>query len=172
MEIENEGCTENAELIKRIEELREEQRELQIERIKWSQASASIHSADKFELDRKECAALEKTIESLLLEKTHLISDINRVHHELDEVAKVRSDVRMGRKEQVIHHNHQVMSIKNSTQRLRREIFTILKEEGIPDSTAQDLYVQLQLLGLSIESGSPAAMRKRRMKKKKTSEKL
>ena len=154
------------ELIKRIEALRDEQLALHHERMRWSQVdtknSPEGRAEDDIMTDRKECGALEASISNLRIEKQHLIVDIQRVSNELDEVGKARAEMRWRRKEHTMHSMNKVMAFKSSAVRLRRNIFSIMKEEGVSDAIIQSIYTAIA----KIETESPTASSVRRQRRR------
>ena len=148
-------------LIKRIEALRGEQQQLQHDRVRWSQAELPDEDQE-LERDSKECGAIEASIASLKMEKQHLIADIERVNNELDEVNKARTETKRQRKEQTMLSTNEVMAFKSSTARLRREIFSVMKDESVPESIAQSIYTKIT----QIELANPSAASLRRLKTK------
>ena len=57
---------------------------------------------------------------------------------------------------------NEVMAFKSSTARLRREIFSVMKDESVPESIAQSIYTKIT----QIEIANPSAASLRRLKTK------
>lgn len=137
-----------ARLVQEILNARAKQQKLQIERITLSGALQGREkqwaNSQIEELKTKTIPRLEKTIESLRAEKIHLVNQLHSHHKELDQIVALRADLKERRKEQVMHFHSDAVNLKHRLASLNRDIFKLLREEGVPESIIVEVYSTLQ----------------------------
>jgi chromosome segregation ATPase len=130
-----------------IQDARAKQQRLQIERMTLSGAIGREEQwcQDRIkEMKEKTIPGLEKAAESLTAEKSHLVGQLTAMHEELDQVSAARADLKARRKEQVMHFHSDAVALKHGLAALNRDVFTLLREEGVPEAIIGEIYSRLQ----------------------------
>ncbi len=96
------------------------------------------------ELKERTLPGLDKTLASLNIEKSHLLGEVDKVHAELDRITALRSELVERRKAQVMLFHSDAVGLKHGLAALNRDVFSLLREEGVSETTVVDVYSQLQ----------------------------
>lgn len=75
---------------------------------------------------------------------------------------KAQSETKRRRKEQTMLSTNEVMAFKSSTAPLRREVYSVIKEDNVPESSVEKIYAKIT----QIELLNPTAAKLRRLKSK------